>query len=311
MEWISIILIVVGLALFEVVSGVDNAVLNAETLTNMHRRSRRIFLTWGMFFAVFVVRGMLPWLVVWLTVPGISFLSAFTATFSNDPTVALAMKSSAPILLIGSGIFLFLLFSHWFFLEPKRVGFMLERYFYHRGLWFYGIAAGVIGFLVLLTILSAPELTLGAMAGAMCFFIIQGFRREIRLGGKTVAASQVSDIRKLFYLEAVDTSFSIDGVLGAFAFTLSVPLILLGNGLGAIFVRQITIANIYHIRKYVFLKNGAMYSILVLSGVMLMHAFALPVPEWLSPVLTMAIVGYFFWKSRLVLHRGNKPLELS
>lgn len=311
MDWMSIILIVIGLALFEVVSGVDNAVLNAETLANMHKRSRRIFLTWGMFFAVFVVRGFLPWLIVWLTVPGISFLAAFTATFSNDPAVALAMQSSAPMLLIGSGTFLFLLFLHWFFLEPKRVGFAPEAYFYHRGLWFYIIASAVIGLLVMTTVLSTPWLTLGVMAGAMCFFIIQGFRQEIRLGGKTVAASRVSDIRKLFYLEAVDTSFSIDGVLGAFAFTLSVPLILLGNGLGAIFVRQITIANIHHIRQYVFLKNGAMYSILVLSGVMLMHAFTFSVPEWVSPLLTITIISYFFWKSRRYLRRGIKSQELS
>jgi len=57
-------------------------------------------------------------------------------------------------------------------------------------------------------------------------------------------------------LEIIDTTFSIDGVLGAFAFTLSVPLILIGNGLGALLVRQLTVSNIERIKKYVYLKNG-------------------------------------------------------
>jgi hypothetical protein len=89
-------------------------------------------------------------------------------------------------------------------------------------------------------------------------------------------------------------TFSIDGVLGAFAFTLSVPLILLGNGLGAIMVRQFTIGN--NDKKYVFLKNGAMYSTLFLGTIMLLDAFGLHIPHWLSPVVTFTVIGYFWWK---------------
>jgi hypothetical protein len=87
-------------------------------------------------------------------------------------------------------------------------------------------------------------------------------------------------------------------VLGAFAFTLSVPLILLGNGLGAIIVRQITISNIERIKKYIYLKNGAMYSILVLGVVMILHSFGFHIPEYISPVATFLIIGLFFWKSK-------------
>jgi hypothetical protein len=70
----------------------------------------------------------------------------------------------------------------------------------------------------------------------------------------------MSDLSKVFYLEVIDATFSIDGVIGAFAFTLSVPLILVGNGLGAIVVRELTVRNIERIRRYRYLKNGAMYS---------------------------------------------------
>ena len=95
--------------------------------------------------------------------------------------------------------------------------------------------------------------------------------------------------------------FSIDGVLGAFAFTLSVPLILFGSGIGAIIVRELTIANIDRVKKYVYLKNGAMYSVFCLGLVMIAEGFGVHVPEWLAPALTFIIIGYFFQKSRRAL----------
>ena len=108
----------------------------------------------------------------------------------------------------------------------------------------------------------------------------------------------MSDIRKLLYLEVLDASFSIDGVVGAFAFTLSVPLIILGNGLGAVVVRQLTMKGINKIKEYAYLKNGAMYSILCLGIVMLLDGFGVHIPSYASPLITFAVVGYFFAKSR-------------
>jgi hypothetical protein len=103
---------------------------------------------------------------------------------------------------------------------------------------------------------------------------------------------------KILYLEVIDTTFSIDGVLGAFAFTLSVPLIIIGNGLGALVVRQLTIGNIKRIKKYKYLKNGAMYSVLALGVIMITDGFGVHVPSWVSPIVTFLILGYFFWKSK-------------
>lgn len=116
----------------------------------------------------------------------------------------------------------------------------------------------------------------------------------------------MSDISKIMYLEIIDTTFSIDGVLGAFAFTMSIPLIILGNGLGAIVIRQLTIGNIERIKAYVFLKNGAMYSILCLALVMILEGFSIEVPTMLSPVVTIVIIAYFFLKS--VSHAKKSPI---
>jgi hypothetical protein len=77
-----------------------------------------------------------------------------------------------------------------------------------------------------------------------------------------------------------------------------VPLILLGNGIGAFIVREATIKGINQIKKYVYLKNGAMYSVFFLGCVMLYDSFGHHLPEWLTPVMTIIIVSYFFIKSK-------------
>ena len=115
---------------------------------------------------------------------------------------------------------------------------------------------------------------------------------------KQLLTGNMSAWSKILYLEVIDTTFSIDAVLGAFAFTFSIPLILFGNGLGAIIVRQITVGNIERIKKYKYLKNGAMYSILGLGTVMLLDSFGVHIPHWTSPILTIVVIGYFFWRSR-------------
>ena len=88
----------------------------------------------------------------------------------------------------------------------------------------------------------------------------------------------MSDMSKIFYLEVIDATFSIDGVIGAFAFTMSVPLILIGNGIGAFIVRELTIRNVDNIKKYQYLKNGAMYSVFLLGIIMLLDSFGFHIP---------------------------------
>jgi hypothetical protein len=121
--------------------------------------------------------------------------------------------------------------------------------------------------------------------------------------------SWISDISKILYLEVIDATFSIDGVLGAFAFTLSVPLILLGNGLGAFLVRRLTVSNIERIKKYKYLKNWAMYSILFLGAIMMLRSFSIEIPERVSPIITFWVIGYFFRKSKIELKTLKAIIE--
>ncbi|MCZ7359434.1 MAG: DUF475 domain-containing protein, partial [Candidatus Methanoperedens sp.] len=130
MEIFSIILIVIGLILFEVIVSIDNAVINAEVLSTMSAKARRWFLIYGLFIAVFAVRGLLPWLIVWATNPSLGPINALTATLSDKPEIKEIIERSSPFLLIGGGVFLIFLFFHWLFIETKNYGLKGERFFH-------------------------------------------------------------------------------------------------------------------------------------------------------------------------------------
>ncbi len=303
----SYVLILVGLCLFEVVSSLDNAVINAEVLGTMSPKARRWFMVYGIMFAVFIVRGLLPWLIVWLTNLQIGPIGALTATFSNDPRVHASIERSTPILMLGGGVFLLFLFLHWLFMEDKHYGLRSEAFFQKQGIWFYAIVSVILVTIVGVSMKADPMLALAAVIGSSAFFITDGFKQNAEAGEKKLlsSTSAMSDLSKILYLEIIDTTFSIDGVLGAFAFTMSIPLIIAGNGLGALVVRQLTLSNIDRIKKYVYLKNGAMYSIMVLGLVMILEGFHVEVPELLSPVATIIIIGAFFWMSVRHAKRSN------
>lgn len=306
MPLVSIVLTILGLSLFEGVSSIDNAVINAEVLSGMSAKGRRWFLVWGLIFAVVVVRGALPWLIVWLSTPSLGPIGSLTATFTSDPRAHAAIEASAPLLLVGGGVFLLFLFFHWLFLEDKKFGLPAERFFLSQSVWFYALVSFVLSIIVWLALERDPMLAFSAVIGSTAFFVIHGFRQQMEEEGQRFLKRSQSDFSKLLYLEALDTSFSIDGVLGAFAFTFSVPLIILGNGFGALILRQLTVGNISRIKTYKYLKNGAMYSILFLSLIMLCDAFGAHIPEWLSPIITAGVVGYFFWKSKHELKQSSK-----
>lgn len=307
MDIFSIAIIVAGLCLFEVISSIDNAIINAEVLSTMQQKARKWFLLWGLIFAVFVVRGLLPWIIVWAVTPSLGPIGALTATFSNDPKVLEAIDLSAPILLAGGGVFLIFLFFHWLFIEPKNFGLRGEKYFQSKGVWFFAVVSVFLTIIVWYALKQNPMMAFGAVVGSTAFFITHGFKQNAEQAEKQLFDKNLSDVSKIMFLEVIDTTFSIDGVLGAFAFTLSVPLIMIGNGLGAFVVREFTMGNIERIKKYIYIKNGAMYSVLFLGAIMLLDSFGYHIPSWVSPLATFGTVGYFYFKSRKELN--SKPVK--
>lgn len=299
MNWMSISLTVLGLCVFEVISSLDNAVVNADVLATMSQKARRWFLTWGLVFAVFLIRGLLPWMLVWFSNFDLGPVGSLMATFRSDPMVRESLERSSPLLLNAGGVFLILLFFHWLFLEDKNFGLPGEQFFRKNGIWFFAFASLFLAGIIWLSLNREPLLAFAASIGSSAFFITHGFKEqaqeaEAALKGK----SGLSDMSKNLYLIVLDATFSIDGVIGAFAFTMAVPLIIAGNGLGAYVVRELTLRGVDRIRDYPYLKNGAMYSIGFLGVIMLMDAFGVHVPEYAAPLITIIIISFFFWKSK-------------
>lgn len=301
------VLIILGLVVFEVVSSIDNAVVNADVLATMRsKKAKRFFLTWGILFAIFVVRGLLPSVIVFLADPSIGLLGALQAMWHSDTHVTAAVELAAPLIMMAGGMFLVLLWLYWLFVEDKNFGLPLERHVQAYGaVWFYAVAAvllvGVLTEINNLITEQPMHLALAAAVGFSVFFITQGFKDNAeKMEERLIESgedSAMSDWAKVFFLEVIDLAFSIDGVVGAFAFTTMVPLILIGNGIGAVVVRQLTVGNVDRIRSYAYLKNGAMYSIGFLGTTMVLEAFGAHLPSWVSPAVTFLVVGYFFWKS--------------
>jgi hypothetical protein len=311
MEIISLIVIVLGLCLFEIISSIDNAIVNADVLATMSKKARKWFLLWGLLFAVFIIRGLLPWIIVWMANPSLGLIGSLTASFSNSADVQAAVELSSPILLIGGGVFLIFLFFYWLFLEDKHFGLPGESFFRRQGVWFFAVVSVLLAVIVWFALQMNPLMAFGAVVGSTAFFIVHGFRQNAeKAEEQLIHKNKLSDISKNLYLLVIDATFSIDGVVGAFAFTLAVPLIILGNGIGAYVVREMTVRNVDSIKKYIYLKNGAMYSILFLGVIMVIDSFGFEIPYWISPVITVGAVGYFFWKSHINLDNIKNALKL-
>jgi uncharacterized protein len=303
---LTTIIVILGLVVFEVVSSVDNAIVNAHVLKTMSQKWRKIFLIWGIFFAVFIIRGLVPLLVVWLSVPELGFMGVFHAAFSGSADFAHKVEENKGMILLGAGVFMLLLYLHWLFLEKKDPYFVPDKLVkQHHGVWFFACAAIILVSLLYIARWS-PALMLSAAVGNAVFFILYGFREQAeKQEEKLQGPNNMSDFSKLMYLEVLDASFSFDGVFGAFAFTTAIPLILIGNGIGALVVRQLTIAGIEKVSQYKWLKNGAMTSIGILGLIMISESFGLEIPEYLPTLITLGLVGLTFWASHKLLKKGG------
>ncbi len=304
MSLVESVAIVVGLIVFEVVNSIDNAIVNASVLKTMSLLWRKRFLLIGIFTSVFLVRFILPLIIVWISVPTISGSELFLAFVGQSEVAYHAIELQKPLILMFGGMFLLYLYFHWLFLEQKEPLF-IERFLKEKhGVWFFAFAA-IILVLVMYLARSSPMMMLAAAIGSATFFILYGLKQTAEESERNLVAgaSGMSDLSKFIYLEVLDMTFSFDGVIGAFAFTINLVLILIGIGVGAIVVRELTIRGIDTIAKYKYLKNGALTSIGFLGLFMMIEAFNVELPSVVPIVVTFALIGIAFYLSRRAIHK--------
>ena len=166
----------------------------------------------------------------------------------------------------------------------------------HHDVWFFAFAAIILVILLYFARLNSTMM-LAAAIGSATFFIIYGFKETAEKKEAKLVRNKLSNVSKFLYLEVLDATFSFDGVVGAFAFTTNLLYIVIGLGIGALVLRQLTVMGINKIAKYIWLKNGAMTSMGLLGIFMILESFNVELPVYLPTLATLAIVGYAFYKS--------------
>jgi hypothetical protein len=116
---------------------------------------------------------------------------------------------------------------------------------------------------------------------------------------KSVQNVAASGLAGFLYLNVLDSAFSLDGVIGAFAITSDILVIAVGLGIGAYFVRSMTVYLVRQgsLNKIKYLEHGAHWAVLGLAvsmGVSLMTN----VPEVITAGIGLAFILAAWWSSR-------------
>jgi len=305
------LLTVLVLTALEITFSFDNAVVNAKVLSGMPEFWQRMFMTVGILIAVFGMRLVLPILLVSLTA-GLSMGDVVRLALEHPADYAHYLEQAHPVIASFGGIFLPMIFLefildhgrkiHWFRalerplmkigrlrqISPllSLVSLAVVTQFLGGEHKFVVLIAGVLGIITYLSIRTIAEIFELKQEKAMRHNLLD--RRALMRAGFV----------NFLYLELLDASFSFDGVIGAFAITNMVILIAAGLGVGAVWVRSMTIHIVKHntLTKYRYLDHGAHYAIGALA-VMLLLGIRYEVPEAVTGSIGILIIGFALFSS--------------
>ena len=306
--------LVLVLGVLEVSLSFDNAVVNASVLKHMSERWRQLFLTVGILIAVFGMRLVFPILIV-AVATGEGFGTVVRMALEHPDQYASVLTSHYPQIAAFGGMFLLLVFLSFIF-DTEREHFWvgpLEHFLAKIGK--ADAAAVIVAIAVLLlTKLFVPVELFGAvllsgLCGILLFLAVDSvdafFEVEDADGGSASVAKRAG-VAAFLYLEVLDASFSFDGVIGAFAITRDVVVIMLGLAVGAMFVRSLTVYLVHKgtLDQFVFLEHGAHYAIGVLAGIMLL-GIVHHVPEVVTGLIGVFFIAASIWSS--IRYRRRNP----
>lgn len=296
------------LAVLETTLSFDNAVVNAKVLERMEEKWQRRFLQWGIPVAVFGTRFVLPILIV-AAAAALSPLSVLHLAFYEPLEYAHYLEGAHAAIASFGAAFLFLVSLKYFFNDRKTVHWIV-RIEKHLSRW-GGIEAIevaltlaiLLGCALALPAKAATILTAGLM-GVILFIVIEGVAQAFEMqAGENLAKSSIA----LFvYLNILDAAFSLDGVIGAFAITSNILMIIAGLGIGALYVRS---ATVYLVRQrslhnLPYLEHGAHWAIFGLALAMLGSLF-FHVPEPFTGFIGLGFIVFAYLSSRREMRSQN------
>lgn len=296
------IFIVMILAILETSLSFDNAVVNAMKLEHMSEIWRHRFLTWGIAIAVFGMRFLFPILVVAIFAK-LSILTVTNIALTDSAKYAHYLhQTHAPIVTFG-GLFLIMLFLTYFFNHEKNVHWIK---FIEAPLSHLDHIKGIEIIISLLTVIFLQSfmpdeiklsVTISGLAGIITFLTIDGVahylekHEEMRQAKCAADAVKCTGLISFIYLELIDASFSLDGVLGAFALSNDVIIITIGLAIGAMFVRSLTIMLVETktLAKFLYLEHGAHWAIGALAVIMLVTTVK-EIPEVVTGLIGLVFI---------------------
>jgi len=312
---------VLVLTLLETTFSADNAVVNSKVLTTMSPFWQKLFMTAGIFIAVFVVRFLLPIIIVAFSA-GIGFHDVVNLALHHPHEYEHELTKAEPVISAFGGTFLLMITLSYFIDYNKKTHWLpyLEKYLGKLGKF-----DNITVFIMLITTLLIYATVDPAHHNTIFLASISAMALHIGLQLLDAAMGNAESKTKVkhkvglaafsafMYLEILDASFSLDGVIGAFALTGDVVLIIAGLGAGAIWVRAMTIHLVRSnaLAKYIFLEHGAHWAIGFLGGVMLLKLYHIVLPEFVVGSLGIGFIALAIWwskrKSRQLAKRVDLP----
>ena len=299
---------VLVLTLLETTFSADNAVVNSKVLTTMSPFWQKLFMTAGIFIAVFVVRFLLPIIIVAFSA-GIGFHEVVNLALHHPHEYEHELTKAEPVISAFGGTFLLMITLSYFIDYNKKTHWLpyLEKYLGKLGK-FDNITVFIMLITTLLIYATVDPMhhntiflaSISAMALHIGLQLLDAAMGNAENKTKVKHKVGLAAFSAFMYLEILDASFSLDGVIGAFALTGDVILIIAGLGAGAIWVRAMTIHLVRSnaLAKYVFLEHGAHWAIGFLGGVMLLKLYHIVLPEFIVGSLGIGFIALAIWWSK-------------
>ena len=305
------------LGVMEVSLSFDNAVVNASVLKNWNKFWQSLFLTVGMLVAVFGMRLLFPLLIV-AQAADLGLLDVWRMAIGQPAQYALHLSNHHAEVAAFGGVFLLLVFLNFLFDEEKELHWLGHVEEKIGSLGKVGSIAVLLTLLVVLGCVNMVEATqrMAVMTAGLWGIatyvgvdvlsnLLEKEESDVDLG----AIVKRGGVGAFLYLEVLDASFSFDGVIGAFAITNDVVVIMLGLAIGAMFVRSLTV---FLVRKgtldeYVYLEHGAHYAIGILALIML-ASMKYHISEVFTGLIGVAFIAASLWSSiryRRQAHAGD------
>jgi uncharacterized protein len=316
-DWLGmlgVLWIVVVLSILEVSLSFDNAVVNATVLRDMDEKWRRRFLTWGIAIAVFGMRIVFPVAIVAIAA-SLTPWDAVHLAATNPPLYEQYIKAAHVGIAGFGGAFLAMVGLKFFFDSDKDVHWIaaIEKYLSKLSsvpaVEIAVLLGGMWAISSFLPVEDANTFLIAGIAGLLTFIGVEAIG-ELLEGEEDVITGQVvrSGAASFLYLEVLDASFSFDGVIGAFALSNNIFIIAIGLGVGAMFVRSMTIMLVDKgtLSEYRYLEHGAFWAIIALAVIMLTSANeAWHFPETITGLIGAVFIALSFWWS--VRHNRKNP----